>query len=380
MSGQDKVAGDVLGTAQSVLEAGRLVQTFLARGDDASVAVDQLEAAAADHEGSGAADLALRFAEPGAERGADDTAQADVLISVTADLDVATVLLAAAQASGDGVGARGDPILLQQALLGLEETNRSIGAGLDVATFYFGEPAAAASEPPSSSLAAASDRLRQRSTAVLATLSRRSDDVISSCASALKDMVPEQVKTALQTLGQGILAIPGVGRLVRWGLRILHRALDSLWRLLHFGGSEPITAPIGEVWEAAQNGTLLQPVLGRVFGDAQGVALLDDVIARATDIGRLDAASAQLSGLIGGFDTAADTLKAQVTRISKLIPLALLAAGLFPALHPWVAATGAAGYVIVIGVVLTLGMDYADRGPDRWQVVGFQQILRGAAA
>lgn len=364
--------------ALSVLDAGRLVQTFLERGSGLPFAVTQLEVAAEKHETGVDGVVSLGFAELERSQSATQGVAHDVLVTVLADFDVAGVLVAAGQASGDGIAAPGDAALLDHALGRLAETTRSMTADAAVPLrFGFGEPDHPTPEPASATPEAAAERLRGRAVEALTTLSSRSGDVAGQIVTALKDMAPEAVSDALRKVGHAIPTIPRLGNLIGRGLRILRRALETLGRMLQFDVAGKVNEWVASLWERAKAGTLLEPLLRQMFGHDETIALADDILSRSTDTKAADKASTELEALTRGFAGVAGTLQGHVTRITAVTGVAVVAAQVFPALAPWVVPTVALAYLLVLGVTLVVGMDYADWGLDRGHIVGVRGTLQG---
>lgn len=380
--------------AQAVLDAGRLVKTFLGNDRSLPFALNQLEAAAERHETGVDGLVSLGFAElelphPANEAvdaneaaDANEAVEHDLLVSVLADLDVAGVLLAAGQASGDGVAARGDPLLLDRALDRLSETTRSMAAGeTAVLQLGFGEPEPPKPEPGSANLQDAADRLRQRTSEVLSTLSKETGAVAGQVVTALRHMAPQAVTDAIEKLGDAVPAVPKTGRLIGRGLRILSRALQTLSRLVGVDVLAKVRAWVGGLWARAQQGTLLEPALGHLFGSADTMALTSELIGRASDDDKaaLDRASSELGALTAGFSGVGGTLKTLVSRVAVVTGLAFVAAQLFPPVAPWVAPAAALAYVLVLAVAVVVGMDYADTGFDRGHIAGARRVLERIA-
>lgn len=373
-----KPTTSVTAAAQSVLDAGRLVERFLTDRESLPFAIKQLEAAAEKHETGVDGVVSLGFAELDRPEPASQGAAHDVLVTVLADFDVASVLVAAGQASGDGVAPPGDPALLDQALGRLAQTTRSMSAEAAVPLrFGFGEPDPPQPEPASPTPEAAAQRLRERTGEALTTLYKQTGSVAGKIATALKDMAPEAVTEAMQKLGEAVPAVPKVGRLLGRGLRVLRRALETLGRLLRLDVAGKVRGWVGELWERAKAGTLLDPLLRQMFGHDETTALVDDVLSRTPGTADLDTASTELTALTRGFTAVAETLHQQITRLTAVTGVAVVAAHFLPPLLPWIAPTAALGYLLVLAVAIVVAMDYADSGLDRGHIVGVRGVLQG---
>lgn len=380
-------AGEPVSTAglaastRSLLEAAGLVRNNLHRAAALSIAVEQLEAAAEAHDTGITGVVTLGFAELDTNERPLQVVTQDLLLTAMADLDVADVLLSAAVATGDGVGPAGDPALLDHALVRLDDSSRSMaGEGDGSVQLGFAEPAPPAVEPPSPDLGAATDRLRGRVDELLQTLKRGTEGVARCAVTAMKDMAPEAVKSAVAKLGEEVPALPKVGRLIAQGLRKLERALQTLGRLLHLDVIGRVRDRVAHVWTRVQDGTALEPVLRRFFGDDDTRIEADRVLEDVADAVALDDASAKLSGLTAGFNSAASTLELNIGRISAVTATLVVVSHFVPVIAPWVVPTAATAYLLVLGTAVVVGMDYADAGIDRGKVEGVRQVLRSARA
>lgn len=377
---------DYLLSTQSVLYAGRRLQNVLdAERATIEYAVTRLERAAQQHETGGAGYRAFMFSElettPEAEKATREWLTEDMLASVLTDLQVANVLMAAGQTIGE-TGEKAEPHLLDEAILRLENTTRTMDRSLASPLaeggvprrFGFAEEVTAPEAVQSPDLPAAIKTFRSRSDETLDTLVNDAQGVVTSVLTALDKIDVAKVVAALSNIGHNVPALPRVGRLFRQGVEKLERGIDALINLLGSEMLAQIKDKVEQVWQRVKEGEHVTQVMGWAFRVEDTRAHISEIL-RSEGLKReqLDDASNALMPLAITFKenmAMAERMAAAVTvggAVLTLIPLA----GPSPALMT------AFAYLLILSAVLLIGMDYADSGLPLQRVRGVKEIAQG---
>ncbi len=385
---------DYLQSTELVLLAGKQLRKMI--GTDPSTLeyyVTGLERAAQQHDTGGgsyrdymlstleAAELESNLPQPGALelRVAEDT-----LASISADFQVANVLMAAGQVLGE-TGTKAPAALLDDALGGLEVTTQALQPAL--LSPLDAQPAAvrmtlagatpAVTPVVSTSLTGAQQCFQMIYDQTLAALVKDAQEAIGSAITALSKIDPQKVLEALSKLGAQVSDLPKIGRLFAQGVQKLEDAIDALIRLLGNKALEKIKAQVKAIWKDVTEGKYTTLALEHVF-DTQGAReYLKPILEKPNlEMSRLDNASTQLLVLQGQFKDTMQTLGA--------ITSALTLGGSFLALTtlatPELALGMALAYLVVMGAVLLSGMDYADAGKIIKRVAGVRVIAGNVIA
>ena len=357
--------GDLFPT-HAIILAGEDLQEALNRGDAAAVAwaVDDMEEAYARYRQLAEAPQSMAAAT---RSGAPTTpATADPFAGVLNDLQVANLLLAAGQATGEIVpatrGTRAAPIAsssLAEALQAFAESARALEpTPLAPATRGAFAPAQPIAVAPihSLSLAEATQTLDQAAQATLAGLVAGVHEALLSCLAAITRLDHNVVLTAVRGLGLDLREIPNVGRLIRLGVDCLEKAVAAITAAL---GAETIGAikeKIEETWEEWLGGGRIASELGRILAVESARQLVAETAARPDlDSDEVDAASTALQALDGRF-------AGQIRIITQSSKAVAAAGGLLATfgLGSQAALITAAAYLAVIAWAIATGMDYAD--------------------
>jgi hypothetical protein len=377
------LTSDYLLSTQSVLNAGNRLRNLI-DADRATLeyAITRLERAAQQHEDGGTGYRAFMFSEletaTEADKAMRERLTEDALASVLADLQVANVLIAAGQTLGE-TGERAEPRLLNEALLRLENTTRTIeqslasplAEGVEPGRFGFAEEVAAPETVQSADLPSAIETLKSRSDETLTALVNETQGVMTSVLTALDKIDKAKVTAALSNLGFQVQALPRVGRLFRQGVEKLEGAIDALIRLLGSEVLAQIKAKVEEIWQKVKKGEYIAQTLKWAFGvEATRTHIAEILGSEGLERAALDEASNALSQLVIKFKenmAMAQGLTSAVTLAGTLLALTPLAG-------PELALVTASAYVLILAAVVLIGMDYADSGRILQRVRGVGEI------
>jgi len=382
-SNHSVLTSDYLLSTQSVLNAGKRLRNLI-DADRATLeyAITRLERAAQQHEDGGTGYRAFMFSEletaTEADKAMRERLTEDALASVLADLQVANVLIAAGQTLGE-TGERAEPRFLNEALLRLENTTRTIeqslasplAEGVEPGRFGFAEEVAAPEAVQSADLPSAIETLKSRSDETLTALVNEAQGVMTSVLTALDKIDKAKVTAALSNLGFQVQALPRVGRLFRQGVEKLEGAIDALIRLLGSEALAQIKAKVEEIWQKVKEGEYVAQTLKWAFGvEATRTHIAEILGSEGLERAALDEASNALSQLVIKFKenmAMAQGLTSAVTLAGTLLVLTPLAG-------PELALVTASAYVLILAAVVLIGMDYADSGRILQRVRGVGEI------
>jgi hypothetical protein len=377
---------DYLSSTQAVLFAGRRLQNTLgAERSKLEYAVTGLERAAQQHEQGGTSYRAFMFSAldtlPESNQVTRERVTEDALASVLTDMQVANVLMAAGQASGEA-GERAEPRLLDEALLRLDNTTRvlerslpsPLAAGAEPGRFGFAEAASIPEVARSPDVPSAIATFKSRSEEVLTTLVSETQAVVTSVITALSKLDTDMVLAALSKLGVQVQDLPKIGRLFRQGIEKLAGAVNALIRLLGGQALEQIKARVEKIWQDVKNGEYITRVLEWAFeidatrGYIAEMLALDGLTQEA-----LDAASDAVAKLAAGFKEN----MAMARGIAAAIGLAGTVLALTPLAGPQLALLAASAYVAILAGIVLIGMDYTDASQLLQRVRGVREIAAG---
>lgn len=371
------LASGYLATTRSVLvEAQHLESLLRVDPDAAEVAIDDLATAAGHQDATG--DASLGFTSRTTEAAPEGTTE-EVLAGALAELQVANVLMAAGQATGEG-GVAGDPSLLARAIGELDDTLTALDRGaLDTGRLGFAVPASAPRQSPDDTTALA--RLQEDVETMVGTVVEDSGEVVSGLVKKLGELVPEQITEAMSRLGEHMESLPKVGRVLRIGLRKLEKVLNLLSRLVGKDNGDRVREKVQGLWERIRSGEMVGSILDDIL-DLEGTRTHVAATLPATGVARakVDLAAQELADLRSRFDGALKTVKA----VAEAAGLALVVAGVVALvvveLGALLGAITALIYLAIIGAVILLGMDYLDSRLDLRRVEGVRSIVNRLSA
>jgi hypothetical protein len=380
---QHSLTGDYFQTTQKVLNAGRQLLDSIQTEDDLEAlqyAVTQLEAAS-DTQGSISEGYrAFLFSEaeavaPRRQEVVREQVLEEVFTSVLTDIQVGNVLLAAGQGLGEGDG-QPRPGQLADALSLLEGTAATLKTTLrdGARLFNFTEEAGGRGAPPST-IEEAVEGYRQRANETLDLVVKGAYGVTTAIVEALKQLSPETVLKALESLGGPIKAVAGfVGRLINKGIEKIKAAVETLVDFIGNDAVKKIKDKLAEFLKEAAEGGFAESLLGRFVGAE---------VTRASIKQRLDGGGLDRVSLNEGSDELrllAATYQKNMEMAKKAVTAITFASGIIglTSLGPQNAALFAGvGYCTVLAVVILLAMDYADSGRVLGRVRGVGVVTEG---
>ncbi|HTG17448.1 MAG TPA: hypothetical protein VK747_19520 [Blastocatellia bacterium] len=308
----------------------------------------------------------------------------DVLAGVLTDLNVANVLMAAGQTLGE-MGQKAGANVLDEALLRLENTTRIIEQSLPVplsigaepGRFGFAEAAAELIVADSADLPSAIEGFRKRSNETLDDFVDQAKGVAVSIVAGLSKLDASKVLEALSGLGEKIEELPKVGRLFSQGIKKLQSAVDALMRLLGNDLLKKVKEQVGKIWNGFKDGKYVSAPLEWAFG-IEGAkkeieaALLSQGLNQQT----LDEASNAVAKLRISFKENMGMLSGVVSAVSLAGTLLFIV----PAIGQPLTLAAASIYVVILGAVVLIGMDYTDSGTVLKRIHGVGEIAKGLAS
>jgi len=380
---------DYLNDTQSVLNAGRRLRRVLSKDHSTrEYAVTQLERAAQQQKTGGEGYRAFMFSELDTAAEGDkqkrERVMEDVLAGVLTDLNVANVLMAAGQTLGE-MGQKAGANVLDEALLRLENTTRIIEQSLPVplsigaepGRFGFAEAAAELIVADSADLPSAIEGFRKRSNETLDDFVDQAKGVAVSIVAGLSKLDASKVLEALSGLGEKIEELPKVGRLFSQGIKKLQSAVDALMRLLGNDLLKKVKEQVGKIWNGFKDGKYVSAPLEWAFG-IEGAkkeieaALLSQGLNQQT----LDEASNAVAKLRISFKENMGMLSGVVSAVSLAGTLLFIV----PAIGQPLTLAAASIYVVILGAVVLIGMDYTDSGTVLKRIHGVGEIAKGLAS
>ncbi len=371
------LAQSYLSSTRSVLDEARRVQDLLDRDPAAAqVAVDDLAEAAAHQDAGGDSYFAFMFSEQqtAAVEGATEETTEQLLAGAVAELQVANVLMAAGQATGDA-GVNGQPQLLAQAVEELEGTVEAFDrAGTpQTGRLGFSSPSAASAKSPTGVFA--EEAFRRTADDLLTLVVTSSSEVISSMLEKLRKLVPENVTEAMGKLGKEVETLPKVGRVLRLGLSKLEKVLNLLSRLVGKDVAAGLKDWMQELWNKVRSGNLVLAVLEAVLDIDSARACVDTALrSESLDRAKVDRAVEELALLEARFQDAVKTVKVLAQSVGLALAVAGVIAIFVAQLAAMLGAVSALIYLLIIGGVVLLGMDYVDTRLDLRRVDGVRTI------
>jgi hypothetical protein len=379
---------DYLNNTQSVLNAGRRLRLVLAK-DHArrEYAITQLERAAQQQETGGEGYRAFMFSELETAEEADkqkrERVTEDILAGVLTDLNVANVLMAAGQTLGE-TGQETGAKTLDEALLRLENTTRIIeqslpiplSSGVEPGRFGFTELATELEVIKSADLPSAIESFRKRSNETLADFVDQSKEVVVSIVTGLSKLDASKVLGALSGLGEKIAELPRVGRLFNQGIDKLQSAIDALLRLLGSDLLKKVKAQVEKIWNDLKDGKYVSEPLEWAFGIEETRKEIEAVLLyQGLNEETLDEACKSVAELRIAFKETMGMLSGVVSAVSLAGTLLFM----IPGIGQPLALTAASIYVVVLGTVVLIGMDYTDSGILLKRVRGVREIVKDLA-
>lgn len=375
-------ASDYLRETRNVLRAGEWLRDVMETSEEAvDDAVRRLEEAAHEQETTSSRFQARGFATLEAAQGdVELTAEEleSVISGVVAEVGVAKVLIAAGRVVGEA-GEPGDASELNEALYQLEEQTRKLEQGsaspdrlsfseLDTSTKTFDSP----------DLDSAVATFRAEATGALSGLVTDAAEVTTSVLAELEKLDRANVVAGLKGLGERIEPLAKVGRLLRRGLTKLEQAIDALIRIVGSEALARVRERAAALWQkiTATNDPL-EAVLRWAFQVGDAEAEVERVASSAQLDGEaLDAASSAVAALRVRFRRTAEVLKQAVAALATALAVAGLVAVFVPGLLAQLPVASALAYGVVLGVVLLIGLDYADSGGWLGRVDGIRTVAR----
>jgi hypothetical protein len=299
-----------------------------------------------------------------ADAGERDQKTADSLASALVDLEVASVMGLAAQATGELEGEAASAEL-DGAVATLNETLKAIEGGSETAPgiTYFAFDEVTAAQPAnlsSSDVATAKATYEQQVKTFYETLLTETTALLAAAFKAFSGLDAEQLSQGLKAVVGPIEVLPGSGLAAR-ALEALKRAIETLKGILgpklHDEIEEKINKRIEEIREG---GGVLQMFLKYSYdyddGQKEIVGFLQTsqsdfttIDAGAQTLRQLQLQMAQTFALekriITTLRTLSHPIKWMLNRFGGTLPLDLIMCG---------------AYVLVVDVALVRGMDYAD--------------------
>src|SRR5208337_1266912 len=357
------LAQSYLSSTRSVLDEARRVQDLLDRDPAAAqVAVDDLAEAAAHQDAGGDSYFAFMFSEQqtAAVEGATEETTEQLLAGAVAELQVANVLMAAGQATGDAV-VNGQPQLLAQAVEELEGTVEAFDrAGTpQTGRLGFSSPSAASAKSPTGVFA--EEAFRRTADDLLTLVVTSSSEVISSMLEKLRKLVPENVTEAMGKLGKEVETLPKV--------------VNLLSRLVGKDVAAGLKDWMQELWNKVRSGNLVLAVLEAVLDIDSARACVDTALrSESLDRAKVDRAVEELALLEARFQDAVKTVKVLAQSVGLALAVAGVIAIFVAQLAAMLGAVSALIYLLIIGGVVLLGMDYVDTRLDLRRVDGVRTI------
>jgi hypothetical protein len=307
---------------------------------------------AADEQGESSSRVAqLYFTGPAGESPAAEPTGADALAAILADAEVATTLIAAGHALGEsGTGLETAP--LDDAISSLHTFEAHTDA-FAMQNFQ-GEPIH--SKDP----AAATQTLRSRTDETLRTFVMEARSAGGQVVEKLSKVDAAKALEALSQLGGPMQKLPEFGELVKKGIAKLQGVADSLMKLLGDAGFGAVKEKLTAFWSKLKDGTLVDSLLGWVFGRESIETALD----RAAGIPAI---------VVAAFDSASDSIpllgdsfKGKMSWAKTLTGIVAAGAGLLLCIGAVaggpLAIFTAGTYLLILAAILLIGRNYAGDG------------------
>lgn len=356
--------------AKAVSSAVDILKAALAGGEpaDISFASEMVSSAADVYAGMSRTYGKFGFdqlAAPPVERlVAPERAASDLLASALVDLHVANTLMTAGQAAGEGrqrasidqlEDAAGQLNVLTS-LVALP-MGKSADTPLRAARFGFDTvptPSAVTASPtPDAAKAAYEKQVGD----VCTDLVVQTKKVLQAAHKGLQSLDASQVVQAINSLGEGAVSLPDVGKLISKGLQMALRALEKINQVLKSATVKTLREQAGKLLEQLTgSGGLLDGFLNYTYQISKAKDRVKALLAATkSDKDKIDIATGRLAELQTRFAEQMTVLD----KIVSVLGVGKTAAGFF---LPQAASTALFGvfYLLIMNYAVLAGMDYAD--------------------
>lgn len=333
-------------TARSVASAAQaLVAQLESGGSGVAIAVDRLEGRAA---------AAVQQPIQGFDAEGAGPSVEDVMASVVAQLGVGTTLLAAETAtSGSGGTAR-----LQASVVELGRTADAVEAAAASGSVVQGfdvRPGGKALSVMEAALAALAEMTTVAANVVTT--------ILDKTLKPLLDRVPKDLLALGDEFGLDVQ-----GRLARWGVRAVRRALDLLQSLVSFPAVERVRGELDVLLDRLGRGEDAAAIVSWAIGaDTIRQELARTPPGAETSVAEVDA----LAVLAAGFARICRHLR----RAAMLLVGLAAALALFTVTVPHAAALTAGGLVLVLSATVLIGRDYTGASDLPGPIHGIRPLL-----
>jgi len=348
--------------------AERLRRDFSGDAGAREYAIARLEDAGDRHETDAAELRRFMFDEPApGEPPPPPPPPEAVLALAAADLQVGSVLIAAADATGQG-GAGTSPEALDAALAELGAARRGMLADADAiragGRFAFDEPPVAAAAAGAEPAAEFEGRAEAALDVVLAGLAGTAEKVIDKFPWAER-------ASAVAALGRAVPTVPRIGRLMTLGASKIRAAFDALARLVDSRALQAIRDKVDAFLEQSR-GRLVRATVEQLV-DARGVRthVNGAITSPSFDPTAVPAASVALDDLGAGFRGKLRYLNYGVAASGLLGTVGTLTGRLE------LVAASAAALVLTLAVATLVALDHADSTRLLNLVAGIRRISDG---
>jgi hypothetical protein len=369
-----------LASTQSVLRAARRLRGTL--GADASrrnFAITQLQDATQQQQIGATGYRSFMFSELGMaetesvrrERVAEAT-----LASISADLHVANVLIAAGETVGE-TGAKAAPRILDEAILRLENTTQAIERSLSSPLaapkrFGFAEDVTSPQPVTSPDLSSATENFRRHTEEALNGFVSEAQGAVRDIVETLSNISGEKVVEAVSRLGGAIGKLPSIGRLISQGVEKLVAAINALTRLMGNKALAGIKDKVGQFLQDAQKGKPLQELLKWAFGVETAQSHVAEVLQmEGLKLESLDEGSTALKRLPAMFKENMGI----VTSLAFAVTLTGTLLSVVPAIGANAVLVAASIDVLILASIILIGRDYTDSGDMLRRVRGVREIV-----
>jgi hypothetical protein len=319
---------------------------------------------------------------PESDRATRERITEDTLMTVLVSLETANLLIVAGAASKEA-GEMADRSKLDEASRRLGNTvkimERSqsvpLSRGAVPGRFGFQEESDGICRIVAQDLPSAIKSYRQRSDVTLSSLVSESKVATTYILTALSKLKPNDVTSALSSLGCQMQNLPQVGKLMGMGVKMIQDSIDVLIRLLGSESIAKVKGEVEEIWEKVKKGEYLENLLYMAFEIDKTKKMIDSKIRSETlDKNVLDKACEELKSLELKFKESMELMKgitSAVTFGSGVLAVLTFMTG------PNAALAAAIAYLVIFAAIILLGMDYADSGHILQRIRGVGEITKG---